>query len=339
MYTAEPEELTLHSSPTVNFVNFQNQVSQYIDQTVLEFRKITRFYALFHMGYFALLAIELLTLLLFFSFFAKSSLLAFCLGAVFLTGFSYFVLRFYFQAKKPEQFLHLKLRFIESCENTLPIKGEASSFLLQSLYQLINTLDGQEHQYYSLSKQFHTLAPLFEKFSLWCHWKDVHQMKESLHDYCIQKHIERVKQFPTDLDVHAALATSYIALYKEYMPKTDSSYTFIAKEYASPSRKEKFKKIAYKAIQEFKILDTYAPNNPWVYTQLAIIYHDLELPEQEIETYETLLQITPQDKELLFRCGVLYFQQGHPAQGLKVYEQLKRLGNDQAEALIRHYIG
>lgn len=340
MHTVDSKEQLENYRLVFNSALFEEKAAKHADQTVLQFRKITRFYALFHIGYFIAGGIEVLTLLLFFPFFAKSSLLAFSFGLIFLTGFSYFVLRFYFQAKKPEQFLHLKLKFIEACKNSLPPTLDAPTYhasLIHAVYKLISNLDGQEHQYYALPKQFHTLASLLEKFSLWCHWKDVHQMKEILHYFCIEERINRIKEHPTDLDTHASLANSYIALYKEYLPRTAPSYTFIIKEYASDAMKKKFHHIASRAIEEFKILNTYVPNDPWIYAQLAAVYHDLNLPEKEIEAYETLLRTLPQDKELLFRCGVLYFQLGRTAEGLKIYEQLKNLKDHQAGELIKYY--
>lgn len=337
----EDKDQALHARLIFNSALFDEQANRHASQAVDKFRRVTRFYALFHIGYFAAGAAELLSLLLFFPFFAKSSLLAFSIGAVFLTVFSYFVLRFYFQAKKPEQFLHVKNSFIESCKNGLPPTLDPATHhasLIHAVYRLIGMLDGQEHQYYTLPKQFHTLAALLEKFSLWCHWKDVHQMKEILHHFCIGQRIERVKEQPIDLEAHASLANSYIALYKEYLPKTAPPYAFIAREYASEEIKKKFQAVASKAIQEFKILDAYAPNDPWVYAQLAAIYHDLQLPEKEIEAYETLLRIAPQDKELLFRCGILYFEQGQTAQGLKAYDALKKLKDFRADELIKFYV-
>lgn len=320
-----------------NSAFFEEQANHLAEQTVSHFRKITRFYALFHMGYFALGFLELLGLLLFFPFFAKSLLIAFSLGAVFLTVFSYFVLRFYFQAKKPEQFFRLKTEFIDACKRLLPSNLDPSPLLTHAVYRLISKLEGQEHQYYQLSEQFKTLAPLLEKFSLWCHWKDVHQMKETLHHYCIHKRVEFVKLQPTDIETHASLANSYIALYKECLPPKTLNYGFIAKEYASESMKEKFQSVAKRAIEEFKIIDAYAPNDPWVYAQLAVIYHDLNFFEKELETYEILLRIAPQDSELLLRCGALYFQQGRIAQGLKIYEHLKKSKDPKADELIGYY--
>ena len=94
---------------------------------------------------------------------------------------------------------------------------------------------------------------------------------------------------------------------------------------------------AERAIEEFKILNDYAPEDPWIHAQLAYSYHDLQMPQEEIREYETVLRLKPDDMDTLFRLGVLYFQQGMNAKGLQAYEELKRFHYKKAEALIGYY--
>ena len=101
--------------------------------------------------------------------------------------------------------------------------------------------------------------------------------------------------------------------------------------------KQKFRSIAERAIEEFKILSDYAPEDPWVHAQLAYSYRDLQMPKEEIREYETILQLCPEDKETLFKLGKLYFEQGQNAKGLQVYETLKRSNYKNAENLIHFY--
>ena len=114
-------------------------------------------------------------------------------------------------------------------------------------------------------------------------------------------------------------------------------------ENAIPSKKydekfeKKFRMTAEKAIEEFKILSQYAPNDPWIHAQLAYSYHDLQMPLEEIQQYETIQKLNPDDKDNLYKLGVLYFQQGMNAKGLKVYEELKKAHYKKAENLIKHY--
>jgi hypothetical protein len=52
---------------------------------------------------------------------------------------------------------------------------------------------------------------------------------------------------------------------------------------------------------------------------------------------ETLLTLRPQDKEILYQLGILYFNQGMNAKGLQTYEELKKANFKKAEDLISSY--
>ena len=119
-----------------------------VDRTLKEFQGLTRRYALFHGIFLAVFVMELLSLLIFMQFMYKSVIFAVVVGLTFLTVFTYFVLRFYFQTKKPEQFVTLRNEFLrEAFAN-----GESqkwSSDKLLPIYELLQRLEGQESQYYS----------------------------------------------------------------------------------------------------------------------------------------------------------------------------------------------
>jgi tetratricopeptide (TPR) repeat protein len=143
-------------------------------------------------------------------------------------------------------------------------------------------------------------------------------MKLLLLESAISEHLQQIRATPTDLEVHASLASTYVALSK------------ILKD-------EKYKTTARLAIEEFRILSHYAPNDPWVHEQLAVGYRDLGMPEEEMREVETLLKLRASDKEILYRLGTLYFKQNMNAKGLQVYEELKRANFKKAEDLINSY--
>jgi tetratricopeptide (TPR) repeat protein len=99
----------------------------------------------------------------------------------------------------------------------------------------------------------------------------------------------------------------------------------------------KFRDAAECAMEEFKILNDYAPHDPWVHAQLAYSYHDLQMYQEEIAEYEIIFKLCPDDKETMFKLGMLYFQQGLNAKGLRIYEELKRSHYKKAENLIKYY--
>jgi tetratricopeptide (TPR) repeat protein len=166
-------------------------------------------------------------------------------------------------------------------------------------------------------------------------------MKELLLLMIIKEQIELIKLQPTSLEAHAHLANSYLTLSKVYMdPRKlypDEEHLWVSPEYVSPEMLRKFTKTSHRAIEEYKIVCSYAPHDPWVHAQLAAIYHNLDLFQEEMREYEAILKIAPHDREVLFRLGTLYFKQGLSAQGLRLYEQLKKSSDAKADALIAYY--
>lgn len=196
--------------------------------------------------------------------------------------------------------------------------------------RLSETFSGRESLYYRPYRWLEFLAPKMETFSEWWHWRDIYRMRELLLLASLEEHIKLVRCEPTSLEIHAALANAYVMLSTLYAKQ-------MGKKEFDQSLETKFRTTSEKAIEEFKILSDYAPNDPWVHLQLAYSYHDLQMPLEEIKEYEMILRINPDDKEALFKLGTLYFQQGMNAKGLRVYEELKHYNFKKAEILIRFY--
>jgi tetratricopeptide (TPR) repeat protein len=143
------------------------------------------------------------------------------------------------------------------------------------------------------------------------------------------------------LEAHANLANAYVMLSGLYADSkqddcSEEIFWFPNSKYL-PEMKRKFREAAERAMEEFKILNDYAPQDPWVHAQLAYSYHDLQMVQEEIKEYETILKLCPDDKETMYKLGVLYFQQGQNAKGLRMYEELKKLHYKKAETLIKYY--
>lgn len=317
-------------------------LNQHIETTFASFKKITRKHALFHTVFFLVAFLELITLSLFFPFFTQTTLFAFTLAALFFTTFSYLLLRFYFQAKKPAQLLALKETYIEQSAYFCPYPSTEPDYffhLIAANQSLLDQLADQEYNYYPLPASFPTLRQLMQKFSAWLHWKDLHQIRELLLFSIIQYHISLVKQAPTDPKAHAFLATAYIHLSNLYLDprKQAKEPLWISPEYHLEPMQKKCEQAIGRAIEELKIFNTYTPDDPWGYLQMAQLYHVLERKEEEIQAYETVLSLTPYDPSLLLTLGALYFTQGQSAEALRLYERLFTIDPDKAETLISYY--
>lgn len=296
-------------------------------------------------GLFLLLgAIELTIFALFFTFLIQSALLALMLAVLFLSCFSYLMLRVYYQVKKDEQFNALKESYIQLCKAFIGYQeGDPKHYLAlaNACTKFSDSLQGRESALlYQPQKWCMTLTPYLKALSSWCHWKDVHHMQELLLLMGIQEHIKLIKQEPISMAAHASLANAYVILSGLYNTAKDSSgeeKIWSPRKAWNPILEKKFRAAAERAIEEFKILSTFAPDDPWVHAQLAYSYRDLNLPLEEIKEYEILARLNPEEGETLFKLGVRYFHEGMNAQGLRVYEQLKRLDPRRAQELISFY--
>lgn len=324
--------------------HYHRQVSKLWSPLLQKFDRLIRSHVWFNASFLLLALTEVALFLSFFAFLSHSTVLAFTLATFFMTLFSYFVLRLYLQAKKPEQLLQLCEGYLQICREAIHYQEgvpEHHIALANAAHKFAASLHEKEYSYYPAPGFLKSLAPTLERFSCFVHWKDVHRMKELLLLAAVEEHLKVVQCEPTNLEVHAALANAYVMLSSLYAdPRKYQDYDeerYIPPERNAPEMQEKFRATAERAIEEFKILNDYAPDDPWVHVQLAYSYHDLQMPDEEIKEYEIVMRLRPSDHDTLFKLGMLYFQQGANAKGLRIYEQLKQMHYKKAESLIRFY--
>lgn len=323
---------------------YHDQVTKLIPSFLRQFDGLIKPYVWLSTLFGVAIAFELISLALFFPSLNESALLAVSLAALFFTTFSFFLIRVYFQAKGPEQLSQLKDRYLKSCRHIIHYQEnipEHHMALANAATRFAAALKEREYSYYTPPQWLATLKPTLQRFSAWWHWADVHRMRELLYHCAIQEQIHVIKLEPIHLEVHAALANSYVLLSSLYAPpekkEEGEEQRWTPAERLQPGMEERFRSSSTQAIEEFQILSDYAPNDPWVHSQLAYSYHDLQMPEEEIKAYQTILKLRPNDKETLFKLGLLYFELGKNSQGLKIYEQLKRSHYKKAETLIKFY--
>jgi len=322
---------------------FQQKLPHHYRNVLIEFQKISRAFVRFNVLFIGIIGAQLASLFIFLPIFSQTSLLALGLGTLFLSAFSYLVLLFYYQAKKPEQLNSLLHRFIASCRTAVGLPtGVAQHHLsiADTLSKLSSYLQDYEWSMGQIPKIFSPLSSLFSRVSAYCYWHDVFRFKQLLLYAAIDEHLLQIRATPTDLEVHASLANAYVSLSQIYKEPKGVDTTHPRQSLYNKHERlfsEKFKTAARLALEEFRILSHYAPQDPWVHDQLAAGYRDLEMPEEEILEVETLLKLRPQDKDILFRLGTLYFQQGLNAKGLQAYEELQKANFKKAEDLIASY--
>ncbi len=317
---------------------FQHTLPSYYRCVLKNFRKNARLFVHFNLLFLVLFTTELVCFFAFFPILSRSLLLALSLSALFVTGFSYLVLLFYFQARKPDELASIKEEFIRSCRRVISApSGMAEHHLsiAEALLRLSSYLQDFEWEFYKVPVCKRALS----KFSAYCYFEDVFLFKESLLLSAIDEHIQQIRTTPTDLEVHASLGGTYVTLSRLYRnPIQNSHHPRLGKlKKLQQLLEEKSDIYARLAIEEFTILSQYASDDPWVHEQMAMGYKDLGIPEEEIKEMELLASLRPQDKAILFRLGTLYFSQGMNAKGLKVYEELQKTNFKRAEDLIASY--
>jgi tetratricopeptide (TPR) repeat protein len=324
--------------------HYQDHLNKAVEVIFRKFDRLMQRHAAFNILFLFVCSIEIILLAAFFTFFAQSLILALILAVVFFTFFAYFTLRLYFQTMKPEQLKEMRDRYITACKGLINYQEGTSEHhlaLASACCKLANRLHGREYLFYRPPSWLDILSPYMEKFSCWLHWQDVHLMKELLLQSSVNEHIKLIKCSPISLEAHAALANAYVMLSGLYIdPRQMEGYDddrWIPPDKYNEVFDSKFRAIAERAIEEFKILSEYAPDDPWVHSQLAYSYHDLQMPLEEIREYETIKKLVPDDKDNLYKLGILYFQQGLNAKGLRVYEELKKAHYKKAESLIKFY--
>jgi tetratricopeptide (TPR) repeat protein len=323
---------------------YKDRISALINPTLSRLQRILKSYTVFNLFFLLLIAGEIAYFFVHLTLLVQTFVMAIHLALIFATIFCYFTLHMYAHTRKAEKLISLKSEFVQACQQiVLEPQGETEHHLMiaHACCQLATELHAKEYQIYKHPAWCIFLSSSFEKLNCWWFWKDIHFMKELLLQACISEHIKLVRTEPTDLETHAGLANAYVMLSGLYIdPRTVEGLDddrWIPPTKYNESFKQKFRSIAEKAIEEFKILNDYAPHDPWVHAQLAYSYRDLQMPKEEIKEYETILQLCPDDKETLFKLGKLYFEQGQNAKGLQVYETLKRSHYKKAETLIHFY--
>ncbi len=320
--------MTVHDLKNVNYSNpshegFQRDIDSHCSNSYKQLKKIVRTYIFFHLSFIGLLIAEIIAFSFFLTFLSSSSsLVPLSIAGIVLTGFTYLILLFYFQTKKPEQFLQLRNYFMLVCKKGLPKNIDQAEYHLSLAHAAYRFANRIKHDDSKAKEGSGVINHLIRKFSTLCHKKDLAKMKEILFLVTINEHMQLIKKTPTSLEAHASLANAYVAL---------------ASLYREGGVKEKFHATSLKAVQEYKIMNYYAPNDPWILAQLAACYHNLEMFTEEIQQFENILKLCPNDREIMLRLGILYFQQGENARGLQIYEDLINLNFTRADELIEYY--
>lgn len=328
-----------------------NERYQSICEIVLsQFDREVRLMVRLQLAFLAVLGLELIAATCLFVWLGPSTPFALSLAAIFLTTFASFTVLIYLSTARSSRLIDLRDRLISSCRQHLGYEeGKLSHHLTlaEMASRLAMEMAEREYGYLPLGSWLKFLRPYFESFSAWKHWKDVHDFRKMLLESAIEESLSLVRCDPLNIEVHANLANAYVLMASLFSdPRRSESFAldeleapmrWLPAERLSQAMQEHFRHFCAQAVEEFKIISDFAPDDPWVHAQLAYSYHDLKMPLEEIRSYEALLELCPQDDDARFRLGLLYFQQGKNALGLQMYSILRQNTYPKAHLLISFY--
>lgn len=292
------------------------------------------------------ISIALLGFLLFFSLAVLASplLTAFSLSGLLLTLFGGYIYHRYSSLQRPNRYRELAHQFTAECTQSIPFQPGTPAFhttIGMANALLADQLHDKEYTYFACKYFPKAVAPLAENLGAVIFWRDLFLFREILLQNSVEECLHLVRTDPIHLTYHSQLANAYVLLSRLYRdPRLDVNREerhWLSKERYNKKMEEKYRHATEKAIEEFKIISSYAPDDPWVLSQLAVSYKDLGLPFEEIHACEALLRLCPSETETLHRLGSLYFKLGANAKGLEVYRQLCHIDCTLAVNLISQY--
>lgn len=304
------------------------------------FDSVTKRYMLFHLFSTLMLSVTLFSSLFFFVRLWEAWILAAGAGGLMLLLFLYFTIRLYMRLQRPLLYKNIQERYVEACQQGMDTDEPSPRDLTQvaqNCYQFASELEGREYSYYPLPSIFSRLHPYQEMWSLWWHAEDVLMMRELLHLAAIEEHLHWVRQEPTRMEAHTALANRYVTLSRLYAGALERHEGSALSKTLREEYTQKFRIATEQAMQEFHVLNRYTPDDPWIHMQLAYSYKDLQMPEEEMKEHVKVLKLRPDDRNTLLRLATLCFQQKQTARGLQFYQQLRLLGEPRAESLLTLY--
>lgn len=279
-------------------------------------QKLKAFYS-FHLLFLALLAAELLVLVILLPFLARSGFVALTIAALLVTLFGYFSLRSYRESVLRDQIKQIvdgygsRLSQELSSNTTLDVK---KSELANGFFSFADHLPIQAT--FTIP---YLPKPLEDRFFNWVNLGP-QTFKEEIIKRALICSLESLKLKPSDPNKHADLATGYLKLSHFYKLLDDLV---------------KAKETLIKTVEALKVLNDLRPNDLEVLDALCEVYKELNETDAEISALEKSLLISPSRPDALLRLGQLYFSSGKHALGFKTYETLKSLDLKRSDELLK----
>ncbi|MCH9621189.1 MAG: hypothetical protein S4CHLAM20_06060 [Chlamydiia bacterium] len=262
---------------------------------------------------------------------------------LFLSIASYGLIAYYQKNRKLDTIDTICKEYRRYCYQKLSTNIEDSEKLHLAIAECLRDLAESVHD----PKLFHlTIHPF--KFSknhliahfLYFHYNDILYMQEKLLEISLEQHSYVLADCACSLEFHSSLSKVYSTLATCYkIPKGTHlekafSYSTITKATEYQTQFEKYYTLA---IEELKIICDISDSEPWTHLELASLYAKFDDSELEMQQYEIIINRVADDKEILYKLGILYFKHHKTSHGLKIYDRLKHIDALYAKNLLAHY--
>ncbi|MCH9617750.1 MAG: hypothetical protein SP4CHLAM5_06830 [Chlamydiia bacterium] len=262
---------------------------------------------------------------------------------LFLAITSYMLIAFYQKNRKLDAIDTISKEFRHCCSIALSKNIENTEKLhlaiAECMRDLSEALHTQELFYLTIHPFKFSKSHIISHF-LYFHYGDILYLQEKLLDISLNQHSFILADCACNLEFHSSLSKTYATLAGCHkLPK--GKHLEKAFHYSNMTKKNElssyFDKYYILAIEELKIVCELSGNESWSILDLASLYARFGDYEKEMEQYEQLVNCIDDDKEILYRLGVLYFMHHKTSCGLKMYNQLRKLDALYAKNLLSHY--
>lgn len=312
-------------------------------EALSKFKALFHQSAFLHLSFLLFICIQLIVTTCLFisdlgSFYAPTSL-----AILFLAITSYALIAFYQKNRKLDAIDNICKEFHRACATKLQKHIQDSLKLRLAnaacLKELTEALHSQELFYLNIPpfnfSNNHLLAHI-----LYFHYSDILYLQEKLLDLALKEHSYILADAACDLEFHTSLSKTYAALAKCYK-RPSGKHLQKAYDLSNLSKKAELSTCLEKyytlAVEELQIVKELSENESWAILDLATLYRSFDETKKEMEEYEHLLGKTSDDKEILYRLGLLYFMHHKTSSGLKIYHKLRKLDALFAKNLLSHY--
>jgi hypothetical protein len=334
------QTFTSESSPPKLYISL---VAKGKSLAIARFKAILHQSAFLHLSFCLFILSQILLTAFLYVSSSKSLYTPIAFALLFLTISSYLLIAYYQKNRKLDNMEKIAKDFVHYCSLHLSkniIEREKLHLAIsESVRDLAEALHTQELFYLNIHPFKFSKSHIISHF-LYFHYNDILYLQEKLLDICLDQHSKILEDSAVSLQFHSSLSKTYATLANCYK-KPHGKHLEKAFNYSNFTKfkelLERHSKYYTLAEEELLIILEISENETWAHLDLAALYSQFGETEKEMGQYEILIDQISDDKEILYKLGILYFLHLKTSKGLKIYSKLRKLDALYAKNLLSHY--